>query len=141
MSKNDDLLLAALSTYGEREKAGPERNSYIGGIIDRWFRKGAGDNETAWCAIWMSEIAAQCGFTPPAFPFRVKSWAKMGHEVLTPEPGTVAVLKRGRGRYHVALVVREADDGTLWCIGGNQNNAVSIQGYRASDVYSLRRLG
>lgn len=135
---HERLVLQALQSYGEREVSGAKRNGFIGGLIDRWFRKGADDNTTAWCAIWMAEQVSQCGGTPPALPFRAKSWAVWGREVLECRLGSIVVLRRGPNAFHVAIVIRQNAGGYVWCIGGNQNNAVSIARYPAAAIYAIR---
>jgi uncharacterized protein (TIGR02594 family) len=133
---HERLVLQALQSYGEREVGGPKRNSFIGGLIDRWFRRGADDSTTAWCAIWIAEQVKECGGTPPALPFRAKSWAAWGHEVFEPRAGAIVVLRRSGG-YHVAIVVRR-DGAGLGCLGGNQSGSVSITHYPGSAVFSIR---
>lgn len=133
------ILERAFLTYGEKESPGSKRNGIIGQMIDRWFRKGADDSLTAWCGIWMSDTVDKAGLVPPANPFRAKQWAEWGTEIMTARPGSIVVMTRGSGLYHVTVAVRYSEDGRyLLCIGGNQGNSVNITAYDVAKIESIR---
>jgi uncharacterized protein (TIGR02594 family) len=138
------LVMAALATLGTREESKEKRSSAIGEWIDRWFRKGADDSSTAWCAIWMAQIVSTCDLLVPKFPFRASSWKTWGQSVKSPEdlrPGDVIVVTRSGG-FHVTMLLRyDASTGLLWCIGGNQSNMVSVAPYPIKRLVKARRPG
>lgn len=133
------LVFNALATYGEKEAPGTTRNGFISQMIDKWFRRGADDSDTAWCAIWLSEMVQRSGGTPPTASFRAKNWAIWGTET-APETGSIAVLKRGPNAFHVTVVVRQLPNGDLVCLGGNQKDSVSIATYPKAAIYAIRGL-
>lgn len=133
------LLQSALATLGEREVNGSKRNPVIGAWIDRWFRKGA-DDITAWCGIWMAERVNECSLPVPELPFRAKSWESWGRaleDYEEPQPGDVVVMTRSGG-FHVTMLLRTTST-TVWCIGGNQSNAVTVTAYPRERVKAIRR--
>lgn len=111
-------LEVALEQYGVREDAGrpnrgPKVDEYVRGVSGRFgYLLGA-----SWCgrfAAWCCDTGAARLGAPSILPrdrdlASGAKWLAWGDEagllVHASEPGTVAVLANGRGRYHVYFVV------------------------------------
>ena len=65
----------------------------------------------------------------PKWPARAKSWLKFGKSAGRPVLGSIAVKSR-KGGGHVCFVVGQDPSGDyLYCLGGNQSDAVNIKKY------------
>jgi uncharacterized protein (TIGR02594 family) len=100
----------------------------------------AKDDETAWCSAFLNWVMKQCGIegTNEA---NARSWLhwKQG-ERCDPKPGAIAVLWRGNPigwQGHVAFIDHIEGD-TLWLLGGNQGNRVSIAAYGKARLLGCR---
>jgi hypothetical protein len=73
-------------------------------------------------------------------PLRARSWLTWGKPLEKPIPGCVVVLKRGNNPHqgHVGLYVQPGKDGTIYVLGGNQGDAVTIAKFRKSSVLGYR---
>lgn len=115
-----------------------------------WYNK----DSVPWCGLFAAVCAVRsangnANRMPPKNYLAAASWASFGvpvqwrgreglrlNEILV---GDVAVFSRSGGN-HVAIVVGVSKDGKyLHCVGGNQDNAVSIKGLPISRLYAVRR--
>ncbi len=73
-----------------------------------------------------------------------RSWTNVGIAVTDPKPGDIVVFWREdplSWKGHVGFFTGFNNDASIvYCLGGNQNNAVSILGYDAKKVLSYRRI-
>ncbi len=85
-------------------------------------------DETAWCSSFQNWVFLQHSITGTRLK-AARSWLMWG-QAIDVRPGAVAVLSRGPDPTfgHVGTVLW-ADEKTLWLVGGNQGNAVSVKAY------------
>ena len=100
---------------------------------------GASDDETPWCASFANWVLKQAGIAGTNSA-AARSFMQWGKEISEPQYGCIVVLKRGTQSWqgHVGFYVGEEDDGTLWILGGNQSNQVSVSKYQKSQVIGYR---
>lgn len=159
------LIMAALETLGTIEGAAGSNNP----TILRWadevakamptaYNKWAADwynkDSVAWCglaaAVWAIRSAqGKTDRLPPKNYLSALAWAAFGipvqwrgreglrlNEILV---GDAIVMTRNGGG-HIAFCVGVSKDGKyVHCIGGNQDNAVSIKSFPVSRIYAVRR--
>lgn len=93
------------------------------------------DDATPWCGAFMAGVMTEAGLahTVPATPLRAKSWAEVGTPLDGPREGCIVVLPRkdktNPDAAHVAFVVAY-NAHTLWCLGGNQADAVNVSTFK-----------
>lgn len=144
MTTTSEILHAhATKDLGLKETPGPKSTPRIRLAIEaaaRWLPND--DSQTAWCGcirgLWGMETGTGC---PPAH-YRAAAWLTWG----TPVPslrqalqGDTVILSRPGGN-HVALLDRYSRDGkTVWLLGGNQSDSVSIAKFSAALIKGIRR--
>lgn len=103
---------------------------------------------TEWCAAFVNAVLAESGIpgsdTVSQYPLTARSFLDWGVRVKDPEPGDVVVFPRGSEAWqgHVGFYLRtQIIDGVkyYYILGGNQDNKVSIDVFRASRAISIRR--
>ncbi len=96
-------------------------------------------DEVPWCGSYVSWVMLEAGYNVNIrYPERAKAWKKFGVKVDEPSLGTIAVKSRRKGG-HVCFVVGQSKDGRyLYCLGGNQNDAVTIGKYKRSVFTDFR---
>ena len=139
------ILLEALKVYGTAEKPGPGSNP----SILQWAKATGQDSvyrsdDTAWCGLTMAYVALQAGSDLPIHPLAARQWLTWGTPVDIAKPclGDILVFWRGqRNGYqgHVAMYVGQDTAGNLWCLGGNQNDRVSIERKPRARLLGVRR--
>lgn len=149
------LVLEGLKHIGLLEKPGAENNPVIVGWADevaranptaysRWASGWYDKDSVPWCGLFMAMLAVRTADgraerMPPEKYLSAVEWMKWGAPV-SPNAamlGDVAIFSR-KGGGHVAVVI--AQDGKyLYCLGGNQNDAVSIAGLDRKNVLGIRR--
>lgn len=137
----DKLLKTALKYYGEKEEKGSQTNWLILKWVKRYIPSVKDDGDYAWCSIFINEIAKECNleYTDSAL---ARSWLNVGEEVEEPEMGNVVILWRDSKDSqwgHVGLYVKE-DSSSIYVLGGNQNNQISIAKYPKSRLLGYRKL-
>jgi uncharacterized protein (TIGR02594 family) len=98
------------------------------------------EDDVPWCGSFMGFVMMKAGFKLPEHPYRALDWLNWGQETPAniPSYGAVAVKKR-KGGGHVTLVVGISVDGNhVFCLGGNQNDAVTIAKYATTSFVSYR---
>lgn len=104
-------------------------------------RGGGGDSdETPWCASFACWCLERAGRPHPASK-AARSFQRWGVELEEPRRGCVVVLWRGSPsgwRGHVGFLHSGPSGGEVALLGGNQGNAVSVQGYPIDRVLSYR---
>jgi uncharacterized protein (TIGR02594 family) len=103
---------------------------------------------TEWCAAYVNAVLRDSDIpgseTVSENPYMARSFMDLGYKVNTPEHGDIVVLKRGEpweghvGFYLDLKII--GGDVYYQILGGNQDNSVSIQLFRADRVVAVRRL-
>ncbi len=135
-------LMIALSQIGIKEVPGRRDNPEVLKYFNETGFDGAKlKDETAWCSAFMNWIAFKSGLEMTG-KLTARSWLKVGWEVKQPQIGDIVVFWRGSKqgwKGHVGLFIRE-EKGYIYCLGGNQNNEVSIKPYLKTQLLQYRRL-
>jgi uncharacterized protein (TIGR02594 family) len=129
-------LTIARSYLGVTERPGPPTDSTIKGWLARlgaWW----GDDETPWCATFVSACLVQAGLPKPRHWYRARALAEYGHDLGRRAYGSIAVLERG-GAGHTGFLVAEDGQERILLLGGNQGNRVSIASFEAWRVIGYR---
>lgn len=96
------------------------------------------DDETPWCGAFVSWVFSTAKIKHGLkTPERAKDWSNFGSPTNNPVVGSVAIKSRVGGG-HVCIVVGKDLNGNLLCVGGNQNNMVSISTYKKDVFESFR---
>lgn len=122
------LLDFALKFYGIQEIAGAEANP----IIVEMFKVAGGhqSDETAWCSAYVNYCCSQMGLPYTGLP-NARSWLEIGRKVDKADFMDIVVLWRGKKigwKGHVGFYIGGSQD-SIFILGGNQENSVSIQAY------------
>jgi uncharacterized protein (TIGR02594 family) len=143
-------MAAARAELGVREVDGEERNS---DRVLEYLRSCTGPrpllarDTTPWCSAFANWCMQQVHL-PRTRSLAARSWLRYGDAVLRPDLryGDVIVLwrglKLGPQRLNAPGHVGFADhwtDQTIWLLGGNQGNRVSVQPYPWTRVIGIRR--
>jgi uncharacterized protein (TIGR02594 family) len=134
------LIEIALAEYGIKEFVGNEDNPEVLKYFNSIGVKGLRD-EDAWCSAFMNWLAVQESL-PRSNALNARSWLKIGTPVDKPEMGDVVIFWRESAegwKGHVGLFISRVDN-LIYCLGGNQNNMVSISGYDANRLLGYRKL-
>ena len=101
------------------------------------------DDETAWCSIFVNWCCFKAGLQRTNSAM-ARSWESVGKPVEDPKPGDIVIFWRDKPnswKGHVGIFIGFSKNrSVVFCLGGNQKNAVSIQGYAADKVVGYRRL-
>jgi len=136
------LLVEMRKLYGTLETPGDKSNP----LILTWAKRiGIGhvykSDAIAWCGLVMGYAAAQAGweYAPRGNALWARNWALWGNPVAAGKEmlGDVLVFARGTGG-HVSLYVG-ADDSHFHCLGGNQDDSVSIKRIVKGRLITARR--
>lgn len=137
-----DLLLEVLSHYGMKEVAGtgsnPEILAFFSELGYDWVND---DSTTAWCSAMLSFYAKKCGYEYNK-TLSARDWLKMPVMVLKPSLGDVVIFWResiSSWKGHVGLFIAQ-DLNIIYCLGGNQNNQLSISAYPRDQLLGVRQL-
>lgn len=133
----------ALKYRGLKEKPGAGTHPDLVpmfALAPKWLDQD--DSETAWCGIFRGGVGAQAGTGLPQDHFRAAAWASWGTAVDVSKPqtwkqGDTLVMTRTGGN-HVCLLDR-VEGSKVWCLGGNQSNAVTIAPFPLARVTAVRR--
>ena len=142
------MLMEAMKNMDVAEIVGPRHNPVILGWakevnapVGGWFT----DDEKPWCGLFMAVCARRAGLEPPPGfdAVRALSWAAWGQPAQSARLGYILVMPRhdARGAViggHVTMYVGE-NQTHYFCLGGNQNNRVSIMPIAKARISSIRR--
>ena len=100
-----------------------------------------------WCAAFANAILEKSEISSNKdhkYALTARAFLQWGEKVDTPEMGDVVVFPRGNQGWqgHVGFYVKEQTiDGVLYyyILGGNQNNSVRVDLYRADSALGIRR--
>lgn len=128
-------LSRARRSIGVKEIPGPKHNA----VILKWWgliRAQYTDDETPWCAGFVGGVLEEVGIRSTRSASSL-SYLTYGQPLTDPIPGAIAV-KRRKGGGHVTFVAGSDGKGNLWCVGGNQNDAVTMALYPAKVFEAFR---
>ena len=136
-----NILEEALNQFGHQEIKGEKHNPEI----VKFFAEigfNIKDDETAWCSAFMNWVAKKAGYKRTK-KLNAKSWLEVGEEVTIPQLGDIVIFHRGdptSWQGHVGIYINEIGN-SIYVLGGNQGNKVSITPYPKSRLVGYRRLG
>jgi uncharacterized protein (TIGR02594 family) len=142
MSPSARLYAHASKDLGLHELPGPASQPRIAQAIRvsaDWLNPD--DSKTAWCGCIRGLWGLETGTGVPTAHYRAASWLMWGRIILRSEAqqGDTVVLHR-TGGYHVALLDHFSCDGkSVWLLGGNQGNAVTVAAYDVAKIEGIRR--
>ncbi|UAB85449.1 TIGR02594 family protein [Zunongwangia sp. SCSIO 43204] len=138
-----DLLKIAASQLGTKEISGSEDNPQIVKYAEESGIIGITNDEIAWCSTFVNWVAKKAGLQSSGSA-AARSWTNIGIAVKDPKPGDIVVFWREdplSWKGHVGFFTGFNKDASIvYCLGGNQSNAVNITGYDAKKVLSYRRI-
>ena len=104
---------------------------------------------TEWCAAFVNAVLQESGMQnlhdiDHIAPLMARSFLDWGEEVDQPKPGDIVIFPRGNSDWkgHVGFYVGTTEkNGKKYyrILGGNQNDSVSIDLYRANQALGIRR--
>lgn len=128
-------LEVAFKDIGITETAGPEATARILEMHSK-TKLGAKSDEVAWCAAalscWLEEGCVNSLKTAWALDYQ-----NYGSKLHEPRLGCIVVLKRGPANGHVGLYLGTFKD-SIYVLGGNQSDAVTIQAFSKAALLSYR---
>lgn len=145
---SDPFWLAEARAYlGVAEIKGPHHNPKIIELLDRADGaddgkplQGIRDDETPWCASFVSGVLEEAGI-PSARSAWARSYLKWGVALAAPTPGAIVVFERGPTSGHVGFVAGRDAKGNLVVLGGNQGDKVKLSPFVAAAPPQGRVLG
>ena len=131
-------LETAWREIGTREISGPASNERIVAFFREVGHASVTSDEVAWCAAFLGACLERSGFASTR-SLLARSYLEWGTALEAPRLGAVAVLSRGSdsGQGHVGFIVG-ARGNELILLGGNQDNAVTVQAFDASRLLGVR---
>ncbi len=141
MSHEPAWLVIARKELGVHETPGPKATARIIEYGQATTLKATSD-EVPWCASFVNWCIREARKSHPELDKETGSaaavsWRKWGHELQWGRIGCVVVFKFVNGRHHVGFYVGEDVMG-VFCLGGNQNDSVSIKHFPWDSVINFR---
>ncbi len=144
MRKDPKWLEVARRFDGIAEIKGPQHNSAIIDLLD-WADgkkdgqplQGIRDDETPWCATFVSAVLELSGIVSARSAW-ARSYLNWGDELDKAALGAIAVLERGPTSGHVAFVVGRDGAGNIMLLGGNQSDMVKISAFDPQRLLGFR---
>lgn len=137
-------LAAARRYLGVAEIKGPHHNPKIlkmldqaDGKIDGRLLQGIRDDETPWCATFVSAVLEESGIASSRSAW-ARSYLKWGKALKQAVPGAIIILERGPSSGHVFFAIGRDARGNIVGIGGNQGDAVTIASFAPPRVIGIR---
>lgn len=136
-------LKIAFAELGTTEIKGTKHNPRILAYAIETGMTWVNDDETPWCSIFVNWVCKQAKL-PMSNMANARSWVQVGETTKTPLPGDVVVFWRGSinsWEGHVGFFLGFSNDlSKVFCIGGNQGNAVSIEEFGSEKVLRFQKL-
>lgn len=95
----------------------------------------ATEDEVPWCSSFVNWCMMKAGYTGTRSA-AARSWLGWGTPIQKPVRGCVVILTRTGGG-HVGFLDK-IEDGTVYLLGGNQDNEVNFRGYHATRIMGYR---
>lgn len=138
-----NILKVAGTQLGIKEIKGEIDNPEIVKFAQETEITSITDDETPWCSTFVNWCAKESSL-PMSFKANARSWMNVGVSTDSPEPGDIVVFWRESihsWKGHVGIFVGfNSDASRVFCLGGNQSNAVTITDYDRKKVLGFRRL-
>lgn len=98
----------------------------------------ASNDETPWCSAFACWVMKKAGIQGTRSAL-ARSWVNWGYGLKGPKYGAIVVVTRGNNpaQGHVGFVSK-FDANTIWILGGNQKDSVSIVAFKRSSVLAYR---
>ena len=131
--------VVANSLLGEKEVSGSIDNKKIIELFRLVGHSEVRDDEVAWCAAFVGACLELSGYKSNR-RLSARSYLSVGEPMAEPEEGCIVVFWRDSkrsGKGHVGFFVRRYQ-GSIYVLGGNQGNSVSIQSYPVSQLLGYR---
>lgn len=140
MNASQKIYDHALKDLGLHERPGPASQPRIAQAIKvaaDWLDQD--DSKTAWCGCIRGLWGLETGTGVPKDHFRAASWLNWGAAVpkSSAVKGDTVVMSRPGG-HHVALLDR-FEGHTVWLLGGNQSDGVTLAAFAAERIDGIRR--
>ncbi len=138
------LVREGMVFLGLKEVAGDKSNPVITNWAkettikaDDWYNT----DSIPWCSLFMAVIAQRAQWDISKIDLRALSWVNFGKEVplLDGCMGDVAVFKRSGGGHVGVLIGWSKDKKSLYILGGNQSDSVSIVRMPITRLHAMRR--
>jgi len=143
MRKDPPWLAIARRFEGVAEIKGPHHHTAIidlldmaDGVKDGNPLQGIRDDETPWCATFVSGVLELAGVFSARSAW-ARSYLNWGVEC-DASLGAIAVLERGEKSGHVAFVVGRDGNNNLMLLGGNQSDMVRISAFDPQRLLGCR---
>ncbi len=145
MQSNEPTWLKIARCFtGIAEVKGPHHNPTIISLLDIADGQadgnplqGIADDETPWCASFVSAVLELDG-KQSARSAWARSYLNWGFPIHGPAVGAIAVLERGPKAGHVAFVVGRSGMDEILLLGGNQSDMVKISAFDMQRVIGFR---
>jgi len=136
LGNHDNFFDSALKQVGLREGS-PVLNSYL-----QKANPNLDPKTTPWCAGFVGSVLNAGGIKGTG-SLMAKSYLNYGQPVKQPSRGDIVVFNDMSGsnnpsKGHVGFVDR-VENGQVWTLGGNQDNAISLKPYSMNQVAGFRR--
>lgn len=136
-----DTIKIALGEYGTGEIAGPGANPRILQYFQEVGRPEWKSDEIPWCAIFANWVLKQLG-KPTAGTGLASAFLTYGTQTNRPVLGDIVVFGTNKPTdpmQHISFYIKTVA-GLVYCLGGNQNNEVNIEGFPLQYVSGYRKL-
>lgn len=139
----ETTINVALSQYGVSEILGDRHNAIIISYFKEIGYKWVSTDETAWCSAFANWVALK-SHKKRSGQLTARSWLKVGEKVEVPLVGDIVVFwreSRSSWKGHVGFFISYSQDKKyIYCLGGNQNNQVSIKAYPVYRLLGFRKI-
>jgi uncharacterized protein (TIGR02594 family) len=131
-------MAVAWAELGQSEIGGARANARILDYFNQVGHNTVADDETAWCAAFVGACLERAGI-PSTPSLMARSYLDWGQSAAEPSAGSIAVLSRGANTSlgHVGFLVGMTDT-SIYLLGGNQSNAVSVARFDRSRLLGIR---
>lgn len=133
-------IKTAKELLGTKEEYGSKNNltivswaKKIGGWVASFYKQ----DSIPWCGLFVAHCVQSAGLKPPPDMLAAIAWNKFGKKLDKPKYGCISVFRWASGNHHVAFIVAE-DKNKYYALGGNQSDAVNIQGYPKGAAIGFR---
>lgn len=144
MTITNEVYRVAESYLGLQEWAGAKHNPKIVEMYAASGHSWVQDDETPWCAAFVNSVLAQVGIRG-TLQLNARSFCDWEREVdlEDAQKGDIVVFWRGSKsgwKGHVAFYSHH-DASSIYVLGGNQGDAVSVQAYPHERLLTVRTYG
>lgn len=134
----------AVSLQGLTEIVGPIHNEAIIQFYDDVGHSWVQDDETPWCAAFVGSCLERSGLTSTR-DLAARSYLEWGvNSSDNPRVMDIVIFSRGDKPWlgHVGFLAKpyKKGDRSVYVLGGNQNNRVSVAKYPAEKLLGFRRM-